>query len=80
MPIYGENRLRDEWLGMDLLDWRRGLHLTQQQVADLFDVSSRTIIAWEKMETPIKPFIMLACRYIEDNPHLVTRSDFGVEP
>lgn len=70
MPVYGENRLMDYWIGSDLLDWRKGLDLTQEQAAGILEISSRTIITWEKMETPIKRHVMLACRYIEENPAL----------
>lgn len=62
----------EDWIGADLLGWRKELDLTQEQVADLLDISSRTIITWEKMSTPIKRPVMLACRYIADNPSLVS--------
>ena len=73
MPVYGENRLMDDWIGADLLDWRKGLDLTQEQAAGILEISSRTIIAWEKRTTPIKRHVMLACRYVEENPSLVAR-------
>jgi hypothetical protein len=47
------------------------LDLTQEQAAGILEISSRTIITWEKMETPIKRHVMLACLYIEDNPGIV---------
>lgn len=60
-----------EWIGADLLDWRKGLDLTQEQAAGILDISSRTIIAWEQRETPIKRHVMLACLYVEENPSIV---------
>jgi transcriptional regulator with XRE-family HTH domain len=64
-----------DWIGADLINWRKGLNLTQEQAAVLLKISPRTIISWEKMETPIKRHVMLACRYIEENPS--TRSRFA---
>lgn len=61
----------DDWNGTNLICWRKGLDLTQEQAAGILDISARTMITWEKMETPIKRQVMLACRYIEDNPFLV---------
>jgi DNA-binding XRE family transcriptional regulator len=61
------------WIGADLLYWRKGLDLTQEQVAGILDISSRTIITWEKSQTPIKRHVMLACLYIEENPGIVPK-------
>ena len=63
----------EDWIGADLLNWRKGLNLTQEQAAELLEISSRTIITWEKMETPIKRHVMLACRFIEENPSARSR-------
>ena len=79
MPVDGANRRMQDWIGADLLDWRKGLDLTQEQAAGILDISSRTIITWEKMETPIKRHVMLACLYVEENPTLVQRL-MGVTP
>lgn len=68
----GDARKRmDEWIGADLVEWREGLELTQEQAADILGITSRTISNWENREEPIRTCIMLACRYITEHPYIV---------
>lgn len=69
--VDGARKRMDEWIGADLVEWREGLELTQEQAADILGITSRTIWNWENREEPIKTCVMLACRYITEHPYIV---------
>lgn len=53
---------------------RRGLGLTQEELADMLGVARRTIARWEDGTTPIKPGVWLDLRAVEDlhRQHVLT--------
>jgi DNA-binding XRE family transcriptional regulator len=64
--------LTQDWIALDFINWRATLELSQQQAADILDYSSRTIINWERDDRgPIKRRVMLACRYVAENPEII---------
>ena len=68
----GMTPMMQDWVALDFINWRTTLDLSQEQAADILDYSSRTIINWERDDHgPIKRRVMLACRYVAENPEII---------
>lgn len=51
--------------GKELKDYREGIGLTQEQLAELLQVASNTVSRWERDDRAIPPYLPLALETIE---------------
>ncbi len=53
--------------GKELKDYREGIGLTQEQLAEALQVASNTVSRWERDDRAIPPYLSLAIETIERN-------------
>lgn len=59
--------------------WRERHGLDQTQAGAAVDVSRRSVIAWERGDTPVSKAVWLATRYLDEHPDALAGDGTGTE-
>lgn len=59
--------------GLDLREWRRTNHYTQNDLSEALGVSRQTIVSWEASEGPLSRLVELALVALLDSRTIIGR-------